>query len=437
MAEDWQGDSIVATLPTWLPGRLKPGLQSLNHRRLVDAAAVQLAMAKVLPVRAVRPLVGEGEFYQEISLLRIHQLPLLSSVSAPVQISVEPGAAIQLVAVFVGARVARTAKGVVSGRTGGGLLLPPGASEVSCSDSSAVIILRPEDLAHTAAAISGHPGSLDQGRDGSADLGRFAARELSGVQARQLHALLHHLDSCLGCHPALPAQLGLDDVLLRMVVGWLKPQLLQEQPRDRQRIQERTGRSNFDELLDYVRANLDQPLRLSDLERRSHYSKRALQYAFRKKLDCTPNQWIRQQRLEKAMWQLEQGARGSSIQAIALACGYRHAGHFSSDFKKRFGLTPSAVSWGGGGQQLVQVYGGTGNRGHPSPQSSRTEPMPEHKESRLKLPGPFAGAVAGGSRGAPHPAPRRAPAAAGGRSAGSRPCGRPSADRARPGMAPG
>jgi AraC-like DNA-binding protein len=254
-----------------------------------------------------------------------------------------------LVAVFVGARVARTAKGVVSGRTGGGLLLPPGASEVSCSDSSAVIILRPEDLAHTAAAISGHPGSLDQGPDASADLGRFAARELSGVQARQLHALLHHLDSCLGCHPALPAQLGLDDVLLRMVVGWLKPQLLQEQPRDRQRIQERTGRSNFDELLDYVRANLDQPLRLSDLERRSHYSKRALQYAFRKKLDCTPNQWIRQQRLEKAMWQLEQGARGSSIQAIALACGYRHAGHFSSDFKKRFGLTPSAVSWGGGG----------------------------------------------------------------------------------------
>jgi AraC-like DNA-binding protein len=48
------------------------------------------------------------------------------------------------------------------------------------------------------------------------------------------------------------------------------------------------------------------------------------------------------------MWQLEQGARGSSIQAIALACGYRHAGHFSIDFKKRFGLTPSAVSWGGG-----------------------------------------------------------------------------------------
>lgn len=371
MAEDWQGDSIVTTLPTWLPGRLKPGLQSLNHRRLVDAAAFQLAMAKVLPVRAVRPLVGAGEFYQEISLLRIHQLPLLSSVSAPVQISVEHGAAVQLVAVFWGARQARTATGVVSGRTGSGLLLPPGASEVSCSDSSALITLRPQDLAHTAAAISGHPGSLGQGPDGSADFCSFSARELSGIQARQLHALLHHLDSCLGCHPALPAQLGLDDLLLRLVVSWLKPQLLQERPRDRQRIQERAGRSSFDELLEYVRANLDQPLRLSDLERRSHYSKRALQYAFRKKLDCTPQQWIRQQRLEKAMRQLEQGARGSSIQTIALACGYRHAGHFSSDFRKRFGLIPSAVRWqergGGGESKLVQAYAGAGNRGHPSP----------------------------------------------------------------------
>jgi AraC-like DNA-binding protein len=45
------------------------------------------------------------------------------------------------------------------------------------------------------------------------------------------------------------------------------------------------------------------------------------------------------------MAQLEQGGRGCSIRAIALACGYRHMGLFSSDFKKRFGLTPSAASW--------------------------------------------------------------------------------------------
>ncbi|MFM7393280.1 MAG: helix-turn-helix domain-containing protein [Cyanobium sp.] len=56
---------------------------------------------------------------------------------------------------------------------------------------------------------------------------------------------------------------------------------------------------------------------------------------------------------------------GSSIRAVALACGYRHMGLFSSDFRKHFGLTPSAVRWQGG--KLVQAYAGAGNRGHPSP----------------------------------------------------------------------
>jgi len=130
---------------------------------------------------------------------------------------------------------------------------------------------------------------------------------------------------------------------------------MEETAADRRRIHGRAGGSSFDELIDTIRANLDQPLRLSDLEARSHYSSCALQYAFRERLGCTPRQWIREQRLEKAMRQLEQGARGSSIQAIALACGYRHAGHFSSDFRKHFGLTPSAVRWqGGGGGNLVQ-----------------------------------------------------------------------------------
>jgi hypothetical protein len=102
MVEGHQRESMGPTLPLWLPGRLRPGLLNLDHRLLTDGPAVQLAMAPVLPVRAVRPLVGEGWFFQEISLLRIHQLPLLSSVSAPVLISVEPGEAVQLVAVFGG-----------------------------------------------------------------------------------------------------------------------------------------------------------------------------------------------------------------------------------------------------------------------------------------------------------------------------------------------
>ena len=53
----------------------------------------------------------------------------------------------------------------------------------------------------------------------------------------------------------------------------LDPELLVVEPADLGRCWERDGRGSFDELIDYIRANLDQPLRLSDLEARSHYSK--------------------------------------------------------------------------------------------------------------------------------------------------------------------
>ena len=327
--------------------RLRPGLANLEHRLLPDAAAVYTAMAPVVPLRRIQPLVREQDFHQEIGLLEINRVRLMSYVSAPALISSDHPSTVQLVATFAGCRVVRSAAGVTASRAGGGVLLPPGLDEVSGSDSAVGIALRPEDLARASAAMAGDSDRLARRAAAADEFSSFVAHELSPLQARQVHALLQHLDACLGCHPSLPAQLGLDDVLLRMVVSWLQPQLLEEQPAEQQRIRERAGRDSFDDLIDYIRANLDQPLRLSDLEARSHYSSRALQYAFRERLGCTPRQWIRQQRLERAMAQLEQGGRSCSIRAIALACGYQHMGHFSSDFKKRFGVIPSAVRWGG------------------------------------------------------------------------------------------
>ncbi|MFM7512600.1 MAG: helix-turn-helix domain-containing protein, partial [Cyanobium sp.] len=280
-------------------------------RRLVDAAEAYGAMAPVVPLRGFRPLVAERDYHHEIGLLQINRLRLMSWAPAPVQFNFEPTACVPLEACFSGCRFARTREGVLASRAGSGLLLPSGPTDLWGGASSVVMALEPADLARAAAAMAGKASTFAPSEGAAPSICRFQARELSTLQARQLHALLQHLDICLGSHPALPARLGLDEVLLRLVVSWLQPQLLQERPGDRQRILERAGHSSFDELLDTMRANLDQPLRLSDLERMSHYSKRALQYAFRKKLGCTPNQWIRQQRLEKAMRQLEQGGRGA------------------------------------------------------------------------------------------------------------------------------
>lgn len=165
----------------------------------------------------------------------------------------------------------------------------------------------------------------------------------ASLQARQIHALVRYIDACAAVDHALPATLGLDDVLHRQVAALLDPMLLLEAPGDRQRLATREGRHAFDALIDYIRQNLDQPLRLSDLEVRSHYSRRTLHYAFRKAFNSTPKQWIREQRLTAAMEILKASEGSLSVQGVALAFGYHNVSHFSADFERQFGLSPSQV----------------------------------------------------------------------------------------------
>ena len=139
-------------------------------------------------------------------------------------------------------------------------------------------------------------------------------------------------------------RLGLDDQIHRVAATMIQPKLLHEEAGDLGRVRERGGRDAFDELIDYIRANLDQPLRLSDLEARSHYSRRSLQYSFQERLGCSPKQWIREQRLAMALEQLQADGKRPTVKNVALACGYLNTPHFSTDFKRRYGITPAQAS---------------------------------------------------------------------------------------------
>lgn len=99
----------------------------------------------------------------------------------------------------------------------------------------------------------------------------------------------------------------------------------------------------FDDLIDYILANLDQPLNLTLLERRSHYGRRSLQYAFQEHFGCTATQWIRAQRLDRAHAMLLQPGPDITVAAIAKACGYRSMGLFSLEFQQRFHRKPSQL----------------------------------------------------------------------------------------------
>ena len=98
-----------------------------------------------------------------------------------------------------------------------------------------------------------------------------------------------------------------------------------------------------DRLCRFIDANLDHPLDLGLLERTSGLSARTLQLQFRQQFGCTPLQWVRTRRLERARQRLQEGHGEDSIIEIALSCGFNHPSMFSAYYRQRFGELPSAT----------------------------------------------------------------------------------------------
>ena len=69
-------------------------------------------------------------------------------------------------------------------------------------------------------------------------------------------------------------------------------------------------------------------------------STRHLQRLFKARLQCTPGDWLREQRLQRARQMLTDAC---SVKRVAYALGFNQASQFSRDFKARFGYSPSVV----------------------------------------------------------------------------------------------
>ena len=130
-------------------------------------------------------------------------------------------------------------------------------------------------------------------------------------------------------------------MLFRSLALLLCPQLevLSRETSDQRSCRERV----FDDLLEWIRANLHQPIKLSQLEQQSGYSRRSLQLAFQQRYDCGPIQWVRQQRLEQARQALLQADPDESVAGVGARFGFSSLAVFSRVFRQQFGLTPSQV----------------------------------------------------------------------------------------------
>lgn len=95
--------------------------------------------------------------------------------------------------------------------------------------------------------------------------------------------------------------------------------------------------------LDYIAENAHRPITVDDIAAAVHMSTRGLQYAFRRALDMTPAECLRQARLDGAHRELRSGA-SSGVAAVARRWGFAHPSRFAVAYRDAFGVLPSVTA---------------------------------------------------------------------------------------------
>lgn len=95
------------------------------------------------------------------------------------------------------------------------------------------------------------------------------------------------------------------------------------------------------QIAEYIDAHWNQPITINALVEASGISARALFKNFAKAYGCSPMQYVKNVRLEKARRLLTAADTKRSVTAIAFACGFLNLGHFARDYRNRFGELPS------------------------------------------------------------------------------------------------
>ena len=225
------------------------------------------------------------------------------------------------------------------------LFLPPTPFHLENNITSGVALkLEPAALLRTALTMAGPEGVPPQ-RLKVLDQPKLLRlhEPASAHLINGLYALLLSINQLTSLPGADLERLRLDDVILRMAVLLLLPELMGGDPLPGARAPSAAARGKLEVLLEWIEENLEAPIGLSDLEARVHWSRRTLQYAFRDACGCSPMQWVRRRRLHRAMQRLKHPLPGDNVTVIARAYGFTSVAAFSRDFRLQYDCSPSSV----------------------------------------------------------------------------------------------
>jgi AraC-like DNA-binding protein/TolB-like protein len=95
--------------------------------------------------------------------------------------------------------------------------------------------------------------------------------------------------------------------------------------------------------LDRLTAEPERGWTLASLAAACGVAPRTLQKHFRRFLDCTPLEFVRDLRLDRARQQLLWEPTVASVTDVAARCGFNHLGRFAAWYHERYGESPSAT----------------------------------------------------------------------------------------------
>ena len=151
------------------------------------------------------------------------------------------------------------------------------------------------------------------------------------VRARRVSGLLQSLWASCEHPPLQQNPLAFDSALL-LLIGTLRPHARMPSAQTPS-----TG-DDFQRVIEFMRAHLDQALRLDDLAGIAQLSPFHFLRMFKARHHTTPHQMLMALRLFAAKEQL---ARGEPLAQVAVAVGLTDQPHLTRCFAQRYGLTPA------------------------------------------------------------------------------------------------
>lgn len=105
-----------------------------------------------------------------------------------------------------------------------------------------------------------------------------------------------------------------------------------------ERILLNAGQRKRRNLISLMENNFDKPLRVEDYACLSGRSLSSFRRDFKRLFGTTPQQWLKQKRLEKALQLL--GSTKMNVTQVAFDVGYENISYFIQEFRKRYNISP-------------------------------------------------------------------------------------------------